>query len=164
MGLLLLGMPGCGERPDSGEGGRKVTASVPSPPQPEAEAPSALAGDAALIQGDWRFTALGLRGSPSEATVPGRSDRRINFDGIWFSQAGSKDETRTGTFKLDPTRTPKTIDIEYNRTGKGGVPHVRLGIYELKGDRLRIGFGTEDGERPENLERGDIHEYERKAK
>jgi RNA polymerase sigma factor (sigma-70 family) len=39
------------------------------------------------------------------------------------------------TFKLDPTQRPKAIDLTYRSTG------TALGIYELEGDTLKIGYG-----------------------
>jgi uncharacterized protein (TIGR03067 family) len=43
---------------------------------------------------------------------------------------------------LDPTKTPKEIDIEVASGKYKGV--VYLGIYELKGDTLRICFAMPD--------------------
>jgi uncharacterized protein (TIGR03067 family) len=48
------------------------------------------------------------------------------------------------TITLDPSRTPRQIDVTNTRTGQ-----TWLGIYELKGDRLRAVFqGEKGGKRP----------------
>ena len=49
---------------------------------------------------------------------------------------------RESAYKLDPTKTPKAIDIEVASGEHKGV--VYLGIYELDGDTLRICFAMPD--------------------
>ena len=56
------------------------------------------------------------------------------------ARPGAKDE-HSGSFKLDPTKNPKHIDIHM----KGGEPNV--GIYMLDGDRLRI-YAVPGADRP----------------
>jgi uncharacterized protein (TIGR03067 family) len=49
----------------------------------------------------------------------------------------------SGTFKLDPSKTPKTIDFV---PGAGQFKGKTLaGIYALEGDTLKICFATEEG-------------------
>jgi uncharacterized protein (TIGR03067 family) len=46
------------------------------------------------------------------------------------------------TFKLDPTKKPKTIDVTFlNGEEKG---RTRLGIYQLEGDELKVCMPTEE--------------------
>jgi uncharacterized protein (TIGR03067 family) len=63
---------------------------------------------------------------------------KMTFDGDKVS-AKSMDETKDGTFKVDPTKKPKEIDITVG--GKASK-----GIYELKDDTLKI--CVSDGDRP----------------
>jgi RNA polymerase sigma factor (sigma-70 family) len=51
-----------------------------------------------------------------------------------------------GTFTIDPSKNPKWMDHTF-LNGK----QVLKGIYELKGDRLRVLFGLPGGERPAEL-------------
>ena len=51
------------------------------------------------------------------------------------------DDVQTGTYKLDPSKTPNWIDV----TIGGGT---YLAIYELKGDTLRICHRKAGGDRP----------------
>jgi uncharacterized protein (TIGR03067 family) len=50
------------------------------------------------------------------------------------------------TFRIDPTKRPKTIDQVFK--DKEGKVVVRPGIYELDGDTLRLAFAKE---RPKEL-------------
>jgi uncharacterized protein (TIGR03067 family) len=56
-----------------------------------------------------------------------------------------KDEakSREHTFKIDPAKTPKTIDIN-DKTGDA----VGLGIYKLDGDTLTMAIAKPNSERP----------------
>lgn len=55
-------------------------------------------------------------------------------------------EVIEGTEKLDPTKTPKTIDIvNSNGPDKG---KTFLGIYNIKGDRFRVAFSQPGKPRP----------------
>ncbi len=102
-----------------------------------------LAADAAKddpkdIQGTWTIVS-GERGgevTPADAL----KDATVIFAGNKFT-AKINDRTREGTFKLDPAKKPKTIDVTID--DKDG-----LGIYELNGDNLKISFNPPGDERP----------------
>ena len=51
-----------------------------------------------------------------------------------------------GSFKLDPTKKPKTID--YTFTGGPTKGQVQLGIYELDGERVKFCFAAPGKDRP----------------
>jgi len=46
----------------------------------------------------------------------------------------------TGTQKVDPTKTPKAIDISDDSGPNKGK--TCLGIYEFKGEAIGVGIGT----------------------
>jgi uncharacterized protein (TIGR03067 family) len=101
------------------------------------------------LQGDWKETSVG---AGKVIATP------MFFQNAHFIFAGDKvtitnrDKRQEGTYKADPTRKPKTIDLTLKRTDKKD-PVTLSGIYELSGDTLKIGF-TEDsskGVRPESL-------------
>jgi uncharacterized protein (TIGR03067 family) len=101
----------------------------------------AAGGDQEKIQGTWVLDS-GERGGkqiPDEAK------------GVTLTFEGNKvkvkhgDREMTWGFKLDASKKPKAIDVDMN--GKIGK-----GIYELKGDTLKIAHGEEGDPRPKNFE------------
>ena len=87
--------------------------------------------DAAAIQGTWSVEVGGdLAGGTIVFT---RSEIKMQFP-------KSKDEF-TGSFKLDPAKNPKHLDLQM----KGG--ELNRGIYSLDGDTLKI-FAVPGPDRP----------------
>ena len=59
---------------------------------------------------------------------------------IRYDSSPGQEETLTGTFKIDP----KTKAFDWTgRFGVGIHVHTMIGIYELKGDDLKLYFGDE---------------------
>jgi uncharacterized protein (TIGR03067 family) len=54
---------------------------------------------------------------------------------------------QTGSFTIDPSKTPKTIDVEISPPLAGHMP----GIYEVDGGRIKVCWGPINGERPTSL-------------
>jgi uncharacterized protein (TIGR03067 family) len=71
--------------------------------------------------------------------------------------------TFAGTFKQDPTKKPKTIDLKFTKGLRKGY-EIR-GIYEMDGDKRKSCLNLRDGgDRPEKFMTGDdclIIEYKR---
>lgn len=70
----------------------------------------------------------------------------------------------TGTFKLDTTTKPKSIDaIDAERPDKGEI--IR-GIYEIKDDEFKVCFGEPDAARPKQFSDKDriVHVWKRVKK
>ena len=69
--------------------------------------------------------------------------RALDADGKWTMLRGDETVLEWKVKTLDPTKTPKAIDIEVASGSYKGV--VYLGIYELlSGDTLRICFAMPD--------------------
>lgn len=90
--------------------------------------------DQDLFQGNWDIVGL---------EVGGKAEPEKNYKGNSFNFAKDKATLREGgfppvefTFTLDPTKTPKTIEL----AGKNNVPFLR-GIYKLDGDNLTLSVG-----------------------
>jgi uncharacterized protein (TIGR03067 family) len=91
------------------------------------------AADLARMQGDWMVTSMkvnGLKHEQQEAESLFRTIKGENFTVSRYSRVLSR-----GTFKLDATQSPKTIDSIVTSAPE---PLTLLGIYEYDGDKLRI--------------------------
>jgi uncharacterized protein (TIGR03067 family) len=82
----------------------------------------------------------------------------------WVRRVSTGDETTVyagpqvmlkARFKSDPSKSPKTVD--YVNTAGANKGKTQLGIYELKGDLLRVCMAAPGSERPTRFEsvRGD---------
>lgn len=77
--------------------------------------------DYGLIQGAWR--------------IVGKNERCV-FTGETMSIEYHDGHTQTSQYKLNPSKTPKTIDFIHREGGEKG--HTVVGIYALEGDTLKI--------------------------
>lgn len=103
-------------------------------------------GEAVLkkIQGTWRFVSQEMDGKAmpkdevAKLTVTFAGDKWTVRDGDKVLQAG--------THKFDPSKKPGQVDAKITEgEGKGGA---MLGIYELKGDTIKVCFDVAGKERP----------------
>jgi uncharacterized protein (TIGR03067 family) len=94
------------------------------------------------LEGTWSIVAGEYRGKPDKEALK----FKVTFSGNRFTvQRGETVEVR-GSLRLDPSASPRHMDASYS-----GGPHqgkTRPGIYEWKGDRLRIGYADIGHERP----------------
>jgi uncharacterized protein (TIGR03067 family) len=114
---------------------------------PFALAMTALAGpmpdDAKGIQGTWVPVKAEIGGTPMKEDFLTNTVMKLEAPKYEVTVAGSPDK---GSYTLDAESKPKTIDI----TGEEGPNAGRkiAGIYELKGDTLRICYGLGGSARP----------------
>lgn len=104
------------------------------------------AGDKDLkkIQGTWRFTshAMGDKETPKEEVAK----LKITFTGDKWSVTQDDKVVQAGTHKLDGSKKPAQVDAKVTEgEGKDGM---MLGIYELKGNKLKVCFDPSGKERP----------------
>src|SRR5262249_9637840 len=89
--------------------------------------------DLEALQGDWSITSAERDGkkAPDEAV----KSVKLTFakDTITVTEGTKKTEM---TFKLDPSKSPKTIDLTYGTGGRMG--EIDQGIYTLDGDTLKL--------------------------
>lgn len=94
------------------------------------------------FQGNWRFESMEVQGKRKPDTDFGKY--KVVFQGDqWTVSEGDRIAART-FFRLDPTKSPKTIDIVDIDKGR-----IIRGIYKLEGDALTVcDRGAEKGSRP----------------
>lgn len=112
-------------------------------------ADDATAKELARFQGSWQAVALqNMDGTPAlEEDV---KNTHLEVEGNRFTLTG-KTFTIRGTFKIDPSKTPRTIDVHL----EGAKPEEPLlGIYEIDGDRRRSCFVPPGKARPSDLRPG----------
>lgn len=83
--------------------------------------------------GTWRFESLEIEGT--KMPVEPMKNARLTCDGDRFTYVENAQESK-GTFKVDPAKSPKTIEITFTAGPNKGD---RLsGIYEVEGDTYRV--------------------------
>jgi uncharacterized protein (TIGR03067 family) len=112
---------------------------------PKAEA---IRAELKRFEGTWKFESMVFDGKP----VPedGLKDSRMTIEGDRFTTKGN--ESAKGTFTVDPTVRPKTIDIAI-KTKDGGSVKI-LGLYTLEGDTYTICSGYPGKPRPTEFAAG----------
>ena len=114
--------------------GLAVVLAAPGPKKADEPAPGKL-------EGDWVVETIE---GPKDDTPPGTITMRI-ADGKISIKEGKREKSDDAGYTVDATRKPATIDI---RPELGPKDKVVLGIFEVKGDTLKLCFGRETGERP----------------
>ncbi len=104
------------------------------------QADDAVKADLKKLQGTWHMVGCEEGGKPVAPENVNPNDF-LSFEGTtFFFKSGLRG--LKGTFTIDPSKTPKWMD----QTSSGGL--VFKGIYEFKGDRLRVFLAAPGGERP----------------
>jgi uncharacterized protein (TIGR03067 family) len=70
----------------------------------------------------------------------------VTFEGDKHTLKKGDEVIQVGTQKIDPTKSPKTIDVTMTEGPNKGA--VMLGIYVFVGDTLKVCFDTRGKERP----------------
>jgi uncharacterized protein (TIGR03067 family) len=102
----------------------------------------AVREDLKRLEGTWRVVAVELAGKEIDLEEIGDGQNLLVFSGTKCSTVTGK-RTIECTFTIDPTKSPKWIDVT-RTSDKVAWP----GIYELKGDTLKVFQGTPGGKRP----------------
>jgi uncharacterized protein (TIGR03067 family) len=111
------------------------------------KADDAIKAEIKKLQGDWEAQSLqSLDAKTPEEDLKGL---RLVIDGDkWTNYRGDKKGTEL-TWKVDPSKDPKHLDLTVTRNGKKVVV---LCVYELKGDTLTVCRPFKNpGERPTKI-------------
>jgi uncharacterized protein (TIGR03067 family) len=109
--------------------------------------------DLEQFQGSWQAVAMHSDGQPaSKEQVQGT---RLIVEGNKFTLTVN-DSVVTGTFSIDPAKTPKAIDVVLS-SDQGTSKTMLVGIYEIKGDKRRSCFALADKERPTKFSPAEGH-------
>ena len=121
-----------GGRGDRGGGdGRSVQGLAAADDDPKVKA------ELKKFQGTWVLIYAEKAGEEQDV-----GDRQLKFDGETFSYADlGRDVEDKGTFKLDPSKNPKEIDIRLRKTDNRDEKTV-LGIYTWDGENLKLCLGN----------------------
>jgi uncharacterized protein (TIGR03067 family) len=103
----------------------------------------ALDKEYAKFEGTWQIFSLEVEGRkiPQEAI----NESRLIIKGKEFTMK-EKIATYKGTFLIDPTKKPKTIDMKFTEGPEKG--NTSLGIYQLDGDDFTLCLTITAKDRP----------------
>ena len=98
-----------------------------------AEKKKAVQDELEHFEASWKFVSIDVEGN----SVPAErfQEDRLILKGKEFTSTVQGNTTH-GTFKINPTASPKTIDITF--TDGPGKDNTQKGIYELDGDKQKI--------------------------
>lgn len=99
------------------------------------------------LQGTWKFIAQEMDGKPRPAED--LKNLTITFTGDKWSVRMDGKEVQAGTHKFDPSKKPGQIDAKVTEGENKGS--AMLGIYEMKGDTMKVCFDPMGKERPTSL-------------
>jgi uncharacterized protein (TIGR03067 family) len=104
---------------------------------------TAIREELARFEGSWRFDSVEAEGKP----VPIESFKgiRLVLKGDHFTMA-IPEATHEGSYAVDPTARPKTIDVTFTEGPEKGK--TSYGIYELEGDTYKVCIGLTGKPRP----------------
>jgi uncharacterized protein (TIGR03067 family) len=103
--------------------------------------------DMEKMQGEWTMVSGSRDGQP----IPDEfvQSLRRTISGDKFSVKREGESLSAGTFKLDASKTPKTIDLTLTEGQASG--QTIQGIYELQGDTLKICYSAPGQPRPKEF-------------
>ena len=100
--------------------------------------------DLKKFHGVWTFESVEAGGKKAPADE--LKGLTITFAGDQFTVKKGDEVIQAGTQKLDPSKSPKIIDVTMTEGLKKGA--VMLGIYEIDRDTLKVCFDEEGKKRP----------------
>jgi uncharacterized protein (TIGR03067 family) len=113
--------------------GLALTLGAPAPKKGDEPAPGKL-------EGEWVVESMeGPKDAPPGTVTMRFADGKISI------QEAKRERPEEAAYTADPTKKPAAIDI---RPDRGAKVQVVQGIYEIKGDTLKLCFGRDGVDRP----------------
>jgi len=103
-----------------------------------------LAKEVRKFQGAWTFESSEAGGK--KLPIGDLKALTLTFEGHKHTVKKGDEVIQVGTQKLDPSKSPKTIDVTMTEGPNKGT--VMLGIYEIDGDALKVCFDPQGKTRP----------------
>ena len=108
--------------------------------------PAPASKAAAPLQGTWMITSIN-----GKSAGEGSPELTLTFAGDKYQQALGGTVNERGTIKIDASKKPMTIDLAITEGTDAGK--AQLGIFEVKGDTLRVSLDLPGaGKRPTSFE------------
>jgi len=98
------------------------------------------------LQGEWTMVSMETRGNKAPDEVV--KQYKLTIKGDQWTVTTLKGGGGKATFKIEPSKTPRTIDLTFE-TAKSDSPS--RGIYKLEGDTLTLCRTAGDHERPKEF-------------
>jgi uncharacterized protein (TIGR03067 family) len=96
------------------------------------------------FEGTWTFESI--EAGDKEVPVSEFKGVTVTFAGDKYTVKKGDDLIQAATLKLDPSRSPKTLDVTVTEGPNKGV--VMPGIYEISEDTLKVCFDPDGKKRP----------------
>jgi uncharacterized protein (TIGR03067 family) len=103
-----------------------------------------LEKEARKFQGTWTFESSETAGN--ELPTGELKGFLLTFEGSQHTVKKGDEVIQVGIQKLDPSKSPKTIDVTMTEGPNKGT--VMLGIYEIDGNTLKVCFDPQGKKRP----------------
>jgi uncharacterized protein (TIGR03067 family) len=104
--------------------------------------------DAETFKGSWAVASFKVGGQAAPADDI--KNLKLSFDGKSYASKDGERVDEEGSYTLDPSKTPRTIDFDIKKGRDEGKK--QLGIYALEGTKLTLILGLPGAtERPKSL-------------
>ncbi len=104
--------------------------------------------DQERLQGTWKAVTVEAGGKLQDEG----EEHRLIFSGDEFSIKKGEETMIKGKFRIDSSKKPKEIDMEFIKTKRENLKgKTALGIYDLDGDTLKWCWNQPGGERPKEF-------------